>query len=441
MRLAVLGTGHVGLVTCVAMARIGHEVAGTDSDPEKIAGLQDGRAPFFEPGLDDCLAEEMVSGRLRFASTSRDVVPGAEAVFICVGTPSTAAGEANLAAVERSAIDVAHASDDGTVVIEKSTVPAGTAERVKVTLARERPELEFEVVSNPEFLREGQALRDALEPQRILVGAGSDRALEVMRRLYEPLTRRGIRLIETEILSAELAKLACNAFLALKISYANALARICELAGGDVEAVVDVMGSDSRIGREFLNVGLGYGGYCFPKDLAAFDRLASKLGYAFPLLAEVSRINEQALDATLEKVRDALWNLEGKRVALLGLAYKPGTDDVRFSPALSLARKLALLGAEVVGYDPQAAEGAKEEVPELELAADAYLAAESAHCVILCTDWQEFRSLDLARLRSAMTYPVVVDPRNQLDPNVMLEAGFAYYPTGRPPIVLAPQEG
>lgn len=424
----------MGLVTCVAMARLGHEVAGTDTDPEKIAELRDGRAPFFEPGLREYLAEQMASGRLRFGGRARDVVPTAEAVFICVGTPPTAAGDANLAAVERSAIDVARSADEGMVVIEKSTVPAGTAERVKVTLARERPDLEFEVVSNPEFLREGRALRDALEPHRILVGADSPRGLEVMRSVYEPLSKRGIRLIETDIRTAELAKHACNAFLALKISYANALARICEFAEADVEAVVDVMGSDPRIGREFLKAGLGYGGYCFPKDLAAFERFTRKLGYEFPLLAEVARINEEALEATLEKVRDALWNVEGKRVALLGLAYKPGTDDVRFSPGLALARRLVALGAVVVGYDPQAGEGAKADVPDLELAPDAYAAAEAAHCLVVCTEWEEFRSLDLTRLRSAMVYPVVVDGRNLFDPRAMAEEGFTYYPTGRPPL-------
>lgn len=433
MDLAVVGTGHVGLVTSVAFATLGHHVTATDADTEKLAGLARGRAPFYEPGLESQLTSEMEQERLCFVPRAEDAIAGAEVVFICVGTPPTADGDANLLAVERTAVTVARAAADGVVVVEKSTVPAGTAERVRATLARERPELDFDVVSNPEFLREGRALGDALQPDRILVGAETLRGFEVMRRVYEPIIRRGARLIETDIPTAELAKHACNAFLALKISYVNALARICELAGTDVVAVAEVMRADPRIGRAFLDAGLGYGGYCLPKDLAAFDRFASKLGYAFPLLREVARINDEAVEAVLDKIREALWILDGKRVALLGLAYKPGTDDVRFAPALALARYLIAQRAEVVGYDPEAGEGAKAEIPELQLAVDAYDAATGAHCLVVCTEWEEFRHLDVHRLRTIMAYPVVVDGRNLFDPGTMHEAGFAYFPSGRPP--------
>ena len=290
------------------------------------------------------------------------------------------------------------------------------------------------MASNPEFLREGSAVHDAMAPDRILIGAEAPWAFSTMREVYAPLIQQGIPLIETDINTAELAKHACNAFLALKISYVNALARVCELAGADVVAVADVMGADPRIGRAFLNAGLGYGGSCFPKDIQAFERLTSKLGYEFPLLREVARINDEAVSATFDKVLDALWNLEGKRVALLGLAFNPGTDDVRSSPPLSLAERLLASGAEVIGYDPQAMENAKEVLPGLRLAPDPYEAAAGAHCLVLCTDWPEFRDLDLGCLHERMTYPLVVDGRNVFDAGVMADAGFMYHPTGRPSI-------
>lgn len=252
-----------------------------------------------------------------------------------------------------------------------------------------------------------------------------------MRRLYEPLTRDGTPLIETDIPTAELAKHACNAFLALKISFANALARLCERAGADVSAVVDVMGSDPRIGRAFLDAGLGYGGYCFPKDLQSFERLAARLGYDFPLLREVERINGEAIEATLDKVKDALWNLEDKRVALLGLSFKPNTDDVRFSPALALARRLLDEGATVVGYDPSAGANAKSDLPGLDIASTVDDALEGAHCMVVCTEWDEFRSLDLRRTKGLLAQPIVVDGRNLFEPDAMKSEGFIYYGTGR----------
>lgn len=434
MRVGVIGTGHVGLITCVSLAKVGHDVVGADSEAQKIAELQAGKAPFFEPCLQELLEEGLDSGRLGFSSATRDAVAGADVVFVCVGTPARASGEASLVAVEAAARDVAAGATGPTVVVEKSTVPAGTSLRLKQALRRGRPELDgrLEVVSNPEFLREGHAIEDALHPDRILIGADSVHAFEVMRRLYAPFVSEGHPIIETDIPTAELAKHACNAFLALKISYANALARMCEKAGADVVAVADVMGSDPRIGRAFLNAGLGYGGYCFPKDIQAFHRLAARLGYDFRLLSEIARINEEAVVAIADKVRDALWNLEDKRIALLGLSFKPGTDDIRFSPPLALARLLQEEGATVVGYDPEAAANAKSELPGLELAADAYDAASGAHCVVVCTEWDEFKELDLARLKDALVYPIVVDGRNIFEPLEVAAAGLSYYPTGRP---------
>lgn len=435
MNVAVIGTGHVGLVTCVALSSLGHEVVGTDVDGDKISLLTSGVCPFFEPGLEEALRREMAGGRLSFTPEASEALRDADVVFICVGTPARSNGEANLVAMESSAREIAHHARDGVVVVEKSTVPAGTAERVRTTLARERMGFRFDVASNPEFLREGTALQDTLEPDRIVIGVESELAREMLRRLYRPLTDRGYRLIETDITTAELAKHASNAFLALKISFANALARVCERAGADVTSVADVMGTDPRIDRAFLNAGLGYGGYCFPKDLIALERLAARLGYEFPLLREVERLNDEAVSVAASRVEEALWNLEDKRVAILGLAFKPGTDDVRFSPALALARRLQSAGAHVVGFDPRAAANAKQDFPELEIASDPYEAAAGAHCLVLATEWHEFRTLDLAALKEVMAYPVVVDGRNALDPVEMAAAGFTYYPMGRPPVL------
>ena len=434
MKVGVVGTGHVGLVTAVTLAAIGHDVVANDRDPEKIASLCQGRAPFFEPGLEEALRKHR--DRLRFTSVGPDAISDSEVVFVCVGTPPRASGEANLAAVEQVAREIARHATGRTVVVDKSTVPAGTARRVTRTLARERPNMaeDIAVISSPEFLREGKAMEDSLDPERILIGGESEWALEKMRELYRPLTDKGCLLIETDIETAELAKHACNAFLALKISFANALARLCELSGADVVDVARVMGSDPRIGPQFLRAGIGYGGYCFPKDLQAFERLSSKLGYEFPLLSEIARINDDAAEHAVAKVTEAVWNLEDKRIALWGLSFKPETDDTRFSPALTIARKLLDEGASVVGYDPQAGGAAKADVPDLEIASDPYEAVRGAHCLVVCTEWAEFASADLPRVKEEMAYPVVVDGRNVFEPKAMEKLGFTYYPTGRPAI-------
>jgi UDPglucose 6-dehydrogenase len=434
MRIVVIGTGHVGLVTCGSLAAIGHEVTGADSDEEKIATLTTGELPFYEPGLEELIDRTTAEGLLRFTTDATDAIEQAEVVFICVGTPPLPSGEPNLVAMERAAEHAARHAPEGAVIVEKSTVPAGTAERVRRVIARVRPSSagSVDVASNPEFLREGHAVRDSLEPDRILVGTESEHARSVMRAVYEPLVAKGHRLIETDINTAELAKHACNAFLALKISYANALAGICERAGADVVAVADVMGSDPRIGRSFLDAGLGFGGSCFPKDLQAFERLSARLGYDFRLLSETMRINEDAIAAVVAKIQDELWNVEGKKIALLGLAFKPATDDVREAPALSLARRLIAMGARVTGHDPEAALNAKEEVPELAIAAEPLDAASDADCVVVCTEWPQYRAIDLAALRAVMAYPLVVDGRNIFDREEMRAHGFVYRPTGRP---------
>jgi UDPglucose 6-dehydrogenase len=433
VNVGIIGTGHVGLPTAAALASVGHDVVATDADREKIEGLARGSAPFFETGLADLVREVVAAGRLTFTAEPAEAVRPSEVLFLCVGTPPTATGEADLSAVERAAELVATHTERPVVVVEKSTVPAGTAERVARTLSRHRPDGAFLVVSNPEFLREGTAVEDSLRPARILVGSDSPEALDVLRSLYSPLLTGGGRWIETDLRTAELAKHACNAFLAMKVSFANALARICEAAGADVVAVTEVMGADPRIGPAHLSAGLGYGGYCFPKDLQAFERLSQQLGYDFPLLREVARINDEAVEAAFAKVSDALWNLDGKRVVLLGLAFKPGTDDVRFAPALALARRLREAGAAVVGYDPQAGASAKADMPELEVAGDVLTALDGAHCAVVCTEWPELRALELDRVREAMAFTIVVDGRNVFEPAAMASAGFTYLPTGRPP--------
>jgi UDPglucose 6-dehydrogenase len=441
MRVAVIGTGHVGLVTCASLAAVGHDVSGYDIDEAKVLSLRSGRTPFYEPGLDELLAQGIKQGSLSFSTDVTEVVTGADVVFICVGTPARANGEANLVAVEDAVRAVARHVRAGAAIVEKSTVPAGTADRVKGVLQLERPDIAHRLhfVSNPEFLREGQAVDDAMCPDRILVGAESAEAFAVLRKLYEPLLSNGSRLIETNIATAELSKHACNAFLALKISYANALARICERAGADVVSVTEVMGSDPRIGDQFLRSGLGYGGYCFPKDLVAFQRLASRLGYTFQLLSDVAAINDEAVESVVDKIRHALWNIEGKRIALLGLSFKPGTDDVRFSPALKVAERLLEESAEVVGSDPQAATNARAALPRLEIAPGPYEALRGAHCAVVCTDWPEFRTLDLELVRRLLVYPILIDGRNTFDPQEVSSAGLTYYPVGRPMVEADPQ--
>ena len=433
MKVGVVGTGHVGLPTAAALAHIGHEVVAMDSDPEKLALLTSGQMPYYEPGLQELVRENVEAGRLEFSDSPERLMDAVEVVFICVGTPTReSTGEANLLAIERAAGSVTEHAKGEFVLVQKSTVPAGTGHRLVDVLQRYRSNASFSVVANPEFLREGCAVEDSLRPARILAGSDSEDALEKIRQLYLPLIEAGALWIPTDIQTAELAKHASNAFLATKISFANALAQICERAGADVVAVADAMGADPRIGRAFLDAGLGYGGFCFPKDLAAFDALSTRLGYDFDLLHEVKRINDDAVVSVFKKIEHEMWNLEEKRIALLGLSFKPNTSDTRFSPSLVLAQKLIDAGAEVVGYDPQAGAAAARRVPELGIEDDPYAALTGAHCAVIATDWAEFAGLDLVKAAEIMRFKVIVDARNLLDPDAAETAGFTYLPTGRP---------
>ncbi|MHC4996181.1 MAG: UDP-glucose dehydrogenase family protein [Planctomycetota bacterium] len=430
MKVTVIGVGYVGLVTAAALARWGHEVVAADIDEGRIGRLNAGEVPIYEPGLDELLAGEVAAGRIRYSTDVPGSVVDRDVVMICVGTPPDATGRADLSYVASAARTIAENLTGYTVVVEKSTVPVRTGDRVSRTMEHHvRDGVEFDVASNPEFLREGCAVADALNPDRIVIGVPSERAGEVMRELYGSLQ---CPIIVTDVASAELIKHASNSFLATKISFINAVSRICELSGADVEQVAQGMGLDSRIGPKFLRAGVGYGGSCFGKDLDAFAEIASELGYEFGLLREVQAINKAQRLHLIHLLRQEMWVLKGKRVCLLGLAFKPDTDDVRDAPALTIARRLIEEGATVVGYDPKGAEGAKAIIPELELAPDAYAAAEGADGLILVTEWPEFADIDFAKLKGLMRVGIVVDGRNFWDPAAAHAAGLTYKSMGRP---------
>ena len=436
MRVTVIGAGHVGLVTAVCLASVGHDVVAEDDDLAKVELLRRGNAWFYEPGLEDLLREGMAAGRLRFTSDAAEAVVHGEVIFISVGTPSRSDGSPNLAFVEKVAREVASHLRPGELklICEKSTVPVQTGDRVAQVIAREaRPEADWEVASNPEFLREGSAVHDTLQPDRIVVGTDSERGRAVLRELYEPIVAAsGATFLATDRATAELIKHASNAFLATKISFINSVARVCERSGADIELVARGMGLDPRIGPNFLSAGAGYGGSCFPKDVAAFAHRSRELGVDFGILREVARVNIDARRAVVENVRDLLWHLEGKRVGLLGLAFKPETDDLREAPAVDVARQLLEDGAQVVAYDPVAGEQAAELVAGLEVAGKAAEVADGAHAVVLLTEWREFAELDPADLRARMAYPILVDARNALDVDAYLAVGFTVAGVGRP---------
>ena len=436
MRVTVIGAGHVGLVTAACLAHVGHDVVVDDDDPGKLDLIREGRPWFYEPGLQELLGEVVRAGRLRVAGDKAKAVGHGTVIFVCVGTPSRGDGSPNLALVEAVAREVARSLPPGEfhLICEKSTVPVQTGERVAQVIAREaRAGADWEVASNPEFLREGSAVVDTLDPDRVVVGATSERGLAVLRELYGPiLERSGAPFLATDRATAELIKHASNAFLATKISFINSVARVCERSGADVELVARGMGLDPRIGVHFLKAGAGYGGSCFPKDVAAFAHRSRELGVDFGILNEVAKINHEARRAVVDKVRDALWHLDGKRIGMLGLSFKPNTDDLREAPSIDVVRDLLADGAQVVAYDPVAAEPAARLVPGLELADNAVKVADGAHALVVMTEWAEFAELDPADLCARMTYPILVDARNTLDAEAFVAAGFTVAGVGRP---------
>jgi UDPglucose 6-dehydrogenase len=436
MRVTVIGAGHVGLVTAACLAHVGHDVVVDDDDVSKLDLIREGRSWFFEPGLQELLGEVVRAGRLRIAGDKAEAVGHGTVIFICVGTPSRGDGSPNLAFVEAVARDVARHLPEGEfrLVCEKSTVPVQTGERVAQVIAREaRPGADWEVASNPEFLREGSAVVDTLDPDRVVVGTTSERGLDALRELYTPiLERSGAPFLATDRATAELIKHASNAFLATKISFINSVARVCERSGADVDLVARGMGLDPRIGVHFLKAGAGYGGSCFPKDVAAFAHRSRELGVDFGILNEVAKINHEARRAVVDKVRDALWHLDGKRIGMLGLSFKPNTDDLREAPSLELAEALEKRGARAVGYDPVAGKKAAGLAPNLKIVFDPYEALRGAHAAVVVTEWEELRTLDLDRAASLMEPPkLLVDGRNALDSQAVHDAGLLYRGFGR----------
>jgi len=431
MKLTIIGSGYVGLTTGACFAEAGHQVVCVDNNEDKVKTLQAGRIPIYEPGLESMVRKNVAARRLRFTSSTEDGVDHGEVLFIAVPTPPQPDGSVDLSFVEKVAREIAGFLDSYRVVVDKSTVPVKTGERVAQTIRRyARPGVEFDVVSNPEFLREGSAVEDLMRPDRIVIGGNSDRALAIMQKVYEPFVAP---VLVTDINSAELIKHAANSFLALKISYINALSEICEATGADVLKVAEGIGTDKRIGRSFLNAGLGYGGSCFPKDIAAFIAISDQLGTPFTLLKEVQKINERQLDRFLDGIREALWVLKDKQLTVWGLSFKPNTDDVRSSVAVALVERLLAEGANVVVYDPKAMDKAKE-LPfadKITFASSAMEAAAGAEALIIATEWPEFAVIDLAELRDTMRTPLIFDGRNLIDPVAAASFGFQYHGIGR----------
>ena len=431
MKLTIIGSGYVGLTTGACFADVGHHVVCVDNDEQKVKTLLEGKIPIYEPGLEALVKKNVTARRLRFTSSTEEGVEHGEVLFIAVPTPPQADGSVDLSFIEKVAREIAQYLESYRVIVDKSTVPVKTGERVAQTIRRyAKPGVEFDVVSNPEFLREGSAVEDLMKPDRIVIGGNSDRALAIMQKVYEPFMSP---VLVTDINSAELIKHAANSFLALKISYINAISEICEAAGADVIKVADGIGADKRIGRDFLSAGLGYGGSCFPKDIAAFIAISEQLGSPFTLLKEVERINARQIDRFVDGIREALWLLKDKRLAVWGLSFKPNTDDVRSSVAVNLVERLVAEGADVVVYDPKAMDKAKA-LPfadRIKFAASAMEAAQDAEALIIATEWPEFAGVDLAELREKMRTPLIFDGRNIFDPSAAASFGFQYRGIGR----------
>jgi UDPglucose 6-dehydrogenase len=434
MNICVVGTGYVGLVTGAVFADLGNDVVCVDNATKKIEALRAGQMPIYEPGLEEMVARNKDDGRLTFSTDLAGGVRQADVIFIAVGTPPKESGETDLSQVEAVAAEIGRSMDRYKVVVNKSTVPVGTGEFVREVITRHQPRpLDFDVVSNPEFLREGSAIEDTLRPDRIVIGAPNQQVAMTLVELYAPLERP---MIITDLPSAEVIKYASNAFLAAKISFINAIANICEAAGADVSQVMKGMGLDSRIGMQFLQAGLGYGGSCFPKDVDSLIHTASQLGYDFKLLRSVVEINRERAAHLVEMMRKAMGPLEDKTVAVLGLAFKPNTDDMREAKSLEVVRVLHAAGAQIRAYDPVAMENAKALMPEgVVFCESAYEAAAGADGVTLLTEWNEFKYLNLDRLRGLLRRPLIFDARNLYEPERMRRLGFEYYSIGRKPVL------
>ncbi len=431
MRIAVIGAGYVGLVTAACLADLGNDVICIDIDKAKISKLKRGIVPIYEPGLDDLLKRNKKEKRLLFTTSIKEAVKKSEVIFIAVGTPPKESGEADLTYIENVCKDIARYMDSYRLVVEKSTTPVETGMWIKHTLeVYASKKVKFDVASNPEFLREGSAIGDFMHPDRIVIGVESKKAKDILTDLYNPLHAE---IVVTNINSAEIIKHASNSFLATKISFINAVANICEKSGADVEEVARGMGLDKRIGRAFLDAGIGFGGFCFPKDIEAFIHISDKLGYDFELLKAVKNINDSRRILLVKKIEKAIWNIKNKTIAILGLAFKPNTDDMRFAPSINIIEALKKEGANIKAYDPQAMAKARS-LPEFKgvnFCGDPYAAVRGADCLVMVTEWNEFKELDLKKVKKLLRQPVIIDGRNIYDPKKMKELGFKYYSMGR----------
>ena len=443
MRVAMIGSGYVGLVSGACFSEFGIEVICVDKDADKIARLQGGEVPIYEPGLDELLERSVADARLRFSTDLPAAVAGADAVFIAVGTPSRRGdGHADLAYVHQAAREIAAALNGYTVIVTKSTVPVGTSREVARIVREARPDADFDVASNPEFLREGSAIGDFMRPDRVVIGTDSERAREVMRQIYRPLYLIETPIIFTEPETAELIKYAANAFLATKITFINEIADLCEKVGADVHDVARGIGLDGRIGRLFLHPGPGYGGSCFPKDTLALVRTAEQAGAPTRIVEAVVEVNAARKKAMAEKViAHCGGSVEGKTIAVLGLTFKPNTDDMREAPSLDIIPALQGAGASLRAYDPAGLEAAKRLLDGVVWCEGAYEAMEGADALVIVTEWNAFRALDLARVKRLMKAPVMIDLRNIYDPEEMSAAGFRYASVGRPPRPEEPGDG
>ena len=429
MKLSIIGTGYVGLVTGTCFAEVGHHVICVDNNAEKVKMLQAGGIPIYEPGLEELVKKNVAAGRLSFTTSTAEGVQKSDVVFIAVPTPPQPDGSVDLSYIEKVARDIAAAITSYKIVVDKSTVPVKTGEKVTETIKRYCPaKAEFDVVSNPEFLREGFAVGDLMKPDRIVIGTRTQRPVAAMKEIYTPFNAP---IIVTDINSAELIKHAANSFLALKISYINAIANVCEAAGANVQEVANGIGLDDRIGRRFLNAGLGFGGSCFPKDLSAFIKIAEQIGYDFKLLKEVQNINANQMERFLKKITDTLWVLKDKKIGVLGLAFKQNTDYVRSSPAIDLCQRLLNEGATLRVHDPKAMDKAKSLLPNVTYVDDMNAVAQGCDALVVATEWDEFKQLDLAKAKQSLSHPILFDGRNLFDPAEMEKLGWIYKSVGR----------
>lgn len=431
MNISIIGTGYVGLVTGTCFAEVGHNVICVDCDKKKIDLLQAGEIPIYEPGLKDLVEKNVDAGRLSFTDSTAEGVERADVIFIAVPTPPLEDGSVDLSFIELVAREIADCMSSYKIIVDKSTVPVKTGEKVAETIKRYcKSDCDFDVISNPEFLREGFAVEDLMKPDRIVIGSVSERPNKAMQEIYKPFNAP---IIFTDINSAELIKHAANSFLAMKISYINAVAAICEESGANVEEVANGIGMDNRIGRRFLNASLGFGGSCFPKDLSAFIRISDELGYDFGLLKEVQKINEAQMSRFLKKITDTLWVLKGKTIGVLGLAFKQNTDDVRMSPAIDVCQRLLKEGALLRVHDPKAMDKAKELLPGdgVHYIDDMDEVSNGCDALVIATEWPQFKELDLAKSKKVMTAPIMFDGRNLFDPVLVKKIGFTYKSIGR----------